>query len=123
LNVQLSTADEIAALTQTMKRAQFRGHPECPTLEDLLDGIQSCFVKGSLDTEGKLLFDIVFNVLAGNEIGEVPPDAAVPPPVTDFRNLCAGFRLKVTDSNPKEITLDVYRQASHREISRFFFTV
>jgi hypothetical protein len=73
LNVQLSTADEIAALAQTLKLAQFRGHPECPTLEDLLDGIQSCFVKGSLDTEGKLLFDIVFNVLAGNEIGEVPP--------------------------------------------------
>jgi hypothetical protein len=37
--------------------------------------------------------------------------------------LCAGFRLKVTDSNPKEITLDVYRQASHREISRFFYSL
>jgi hypothetical protein len=70
----LSTADEIAALQQAKLLASLRGHPG-PTREDLLDGVRSCFVKGSMDAEGAVLMEIVARVLTGKEIGDVPSTA------------------------------------------------
>ncbi|MBC7797925.1 MAG: hypothetical protein H7Z37_13720, partial [Pyrinomonadaceae bacterium] len=119
LQNQLSAADEIAAFAQTSRLAAFRGHADFPTREDLLDGVRSCFVKGAMDSEGAVLLQIVLQTLAGNAIGEIPENVGVPPIVEDFRRRANHFKLKITDSTPKKSSLDLYRQESHRRLSRF----
>jgi hypothetical protein len=116
----VSTADEIAALTQTRQLAAFRGHPQ-PTREDLLDGIRSAFVKGALNADGALMLAQAQELLAGDEIGDLPPGVAVAPLVADFRATAARLRIDLTSLAPREMTLDIYRSPAHRTASRFFF--
>lgn len=119
LAVALSPADEIAALEQARRLAGLRGHPG-PTREDLLDGIRSCFVKGSLDAEGEVLLALARQALGGTGIGEVPPEAGVPPLVEDFKLTAGKLRLHLNDSIRRKSSLDLYRKISHRRCSRFF---
>ena len=114
----LSTADEIAALQQAKLLASLRGHPG-PTREDLLDGVRSCFVKGSMDAEGSVLMGIVAHVLTGKEIGDVPASAGVPPIVASFRKEAERARLDIKDSLKKRLQLEIYRRENHRRTSRF----
>ncbi|HEV2863315.1 MAG TPA: DUF5682 family protein [Pyrinomonadaceae bacterium] len=120
---KLSAADEIAALEQARRLARFRGHAGGPTREDLLDAVRSCFVKGAMDGEGQLLMDLVYGVLAGRAVGDLPAGVGVPPIVDDFRRRAAGLRLKITDSAPKRLALDIYRKAAHRLSSRFLHSL
>lgn len=115
----LSIADEIAALDQACRLAVLRGHPG-PLREDLLDGIRSCFVKGSMDVEGMGVLASVGRLMTGTAVGEVPPEAGVPPIVDDFRTVAGQLRLNLQDSSRREVTLDLYRKAVHRRTSRFF---
>jgi hypothetical protein len=114
----LSTADEIAALEQAERLARLRGHPG-PTREDLLDGVRGSFVKGSLDAEGAAVMGIVSHVLGGSQIGDIPPEAGVPPLVEDFRRGAAELKLTIDDTVPKKLSLDIYRSDAHRHVSRF----
>ena len=118
LAVALSPADEIAALEQSRLLAAMRGHPG-PTREDLLDGIRSCFVKGSMDAEGEIVLGLARHALGGTSIGEVPPEAGVPPLVEDFRVTARKLRLNIKDSVRRKSSLDLYRKTSHRQSSRF----
>lgn len=113
----LSTADEIAALQQAQLLASLRGHAG-PTREDLLDGVRSCFVKGSMDAEGTVLMGIVGHVLTGKDIGEVPATAGVPPIVSSFRKEAERARLDISDSLKKRLSLEIYRKENHRRTSR-----
>jgi hypothetical protein len=122
LAVALSAADEIAALEQSRRLAWLRGHPG-PTREDLLDGIRSCFVKGAMDAEGEIVLGLARHALAGTTIGEVPPEAGVPPLVEDFRLMSQRLRLNISDSVRRKSSLDLYRKTSHRETSRFFHSL
>lgn len=122
LAIALSPADEIAALEQSRRLALLRGHPG-PTREDLLDGIRSCFVKGSMDAEGEILLGLARHMLGGTTIGEVPPEAGVPPLVADFRETAQRLRLNVTDSIRRKASLDLYRKAPHRQSSRFLHSL
>lgn len=115
----LSPADEIAGLEQARRLAALRGHPG-PTREDLLDGIRSCFVKGSMDAEGELLLGLAHHTLMGTSIGEVPPEAGVPPLVENFRETARALRLNINDSVRRKNSLDLYRKTTHRKSSRFF---
>lgn len=116
---QVSTEDEISALVQTHRLARMRGHIG-PSREDLLDGIRSVFIKGSIDMEGVSVLTQARTLLAGKRIGEVPIEAGQPPIVTDFRDTAARLRIDISLGAPKEVTLDLYRKAPHREVSRFF---
>jgi len=118
----LSPADEIAALEQSRRLAAMRGHPG-PTREDLIDGIRSCFVKGSMDAEGEVVLGLARHALGGTSIGEVPPEAGVPPLVGDFRSTAQKLRLNINDSVRRKSSLDLYRKASHRQSSRFFHSL
>ncbi len=120
--VALSPADEIAALEQSRRLALLRGHPG-PTREDLLDGVRSCFVKGSMDAEGEILLGLARHMLGGASIGEVPPEAGVPPLVADFRETAQKLRLNIKDSVRRKASLDLYRKAPHRQSSRFFHSL
>lgn len=123
LGTKLSAADEIAALEQARRLARFRGHAAGPTREDLLDSVRSCFVKGAMDGEGRLLMDLVYGVLAGRTVGDLPAGVGVPPVVEDFRRRAAALRLKITDSAPKQLALDIYRKAAHRLSSRLLHSL
>ncbi len=122
LAVSLSPADEIAALEQCRRLAAIRGHPG-PTREDLLDGIRSCFVKGAMDAEGEIVLGLARHMLGGTSIGEVPPEAGVPPLVEDFRLTAQKLRLNIKDSVRRKSSLDLYRKTSHRQSSRFFHSL
>ena len=118
MQIALSTADEIAALQQAQLLASLRGHSG-PTREDLLDGVRSCFVKGSMDAEGTVLMSLVGHVLTGKEIGDVPASAGVPPIVASFRKEAGRARLDIKDSVKKRVSLEIYRRENHRRTSRF----
>jgi hypothetical protein len=122
MQLSLSTADEIAALQQAQLLAAFRGHPG-PTREDLLDGVRSCFVKGSMDAEGIVLMGIVGHLLTGKDIGEVPASAGVPPIVTNFRKEVERARLDISDSLKRQLSLEIYRRENHRRTSRLFHSL
>lgn len=119
LPTALSTADALAAVQLTRQLAEFRGHP-WPLREDVLDGVRSCFVKGEMDTEGRLLLKLVYEMLAGNRIGKTPPGIAIPPIVEDFRQEAKRLRLPVDAVERREMVLDLYRSAPHRQVSRLF---
>ncbi len=118
----LSTADEIAALEQAHRLARLRGHP-APSREDLLDGIRSSFVKGALDVEGAVVLSIVRHVLAGTAVGNIPAEAGVPPLVEDFRRRASKLGLAIDDTVGKKLSLDLYRNQSHRLTSRLLHSM
>ena len=115
----LSPADEIAALDQTRRLASFRSHLQ-PTREDLLDGIRSSFIKGSADAEGLQVLTQARILLAGDLIGDLPPDVGVAPLVDDFRRTAANLKLDISNLAAKEVQLDLYRKAPSRATSHFF---
>ncbi len=114
-----SVADEIAALEQSRRLAQLRGHPR-PSREDLLDGVRSVFIKGAEDVEGVPILALARKFLAGDRVGDVPPEAGVPPIVEDFRRTAAQLRIDLDRIEAREVALDLYRRAKAREASRFF---
>lgn len=116
---EASTEDEISALAHARRLARLRGHSR-PSREDVLDGIRSVFVKGAIDVEGVVVLTQARRLLAGDRIGEVPAEAGQPPLVTDFGQTAARLRIDISLGAPKDVTLDLYRKAPHREISRFF---
>ena len=118
----LSVADEIAAVEQAQRLAQFRRHPG-PTREDLLDAVRSCFVKGAMDGEGAMLMAAAARSLQGDRVGDLPSHAGSPPLVEDFRQLAKGFRLKLETAGTKSLTLDIYRKDRHRQLSRFLHSL
>jgi hypothetical protein len=63
---------------------------------------------------------IARELLAGQAIGEVPPDASVPPIVADFRETAAELRLAANDGTRRKVALELYRRVRHRRVSRFF---
>jgi hypothetical protein len=114
----VSPADAIAALHHTRRLARLRGHAH-PSREDVLDGVRSVFVKGAEDVEGVLVLSLARKLLAGDRVGDVPPEAGQPPIVHDFRSTAARLRLDLDRATGKEIALDLYRQVRAREVSRF----
>jgi len=122
MQIALSTADEIAALQHARHLAAMRGHTG-PTREDLLDGVRSCFVKGSMDGEGAILMGLVQRVLTGSEVGTVPASAGTPPIVASFRNEAEKARLDISNSLKKQIALEIYRRENHRRTSRLLHSL
>jgi hypothetical protein len=114
----VSVADEIAALDHASMLAAMRGHPG-PVREDVLDGIRSSFVKGSITAEGRVILNLAEHALSGNKVGHVPDHAGVPPIVADFRERAHSMRFKTHDSIRRKLSLDIYRKSSHRQASRF----
>jgi hypothetical protein len=118
-NLGVSTADAIAATSHAQRLAVLRGH-SAASREDVLDGVRSVFIKGSDDAEGVPVLAIARKLLAGDRVGNVPAEAGQPPIVHDFRNTATLLKLKLDRLDKSEVTLDLYRRATHRDISRLF---
>ncbi len=117
LPTTVSTSDVLAAVHMAEQLARLRGHA-WPQREDVLDAIRACLVKGEMQSAGELLMSLVRKLLAGDRIGSVPAGVGVPPIVEDFRRLCRTYRISTETIEPRELTLDLYREARHRELSR-----
>ncbi|WP_165224170.1 DUF5682 family protein [Aquisphaera insulae] len=115
----VSIADEIAALEQVRRLAMLRGHAS-PSREDLSDGIRSVFIKGADDLDGLPILALLRKLLAGDRVGEVPPDAGVPPLVEDFRRTSARLKIELDRIEARELALDLYRGDRARQASRLF---
>jgi hypothetical protein len=114
-----SPADLIAALAHVHRLAQFRGHPR-PSREDLLDGVRSVLIKGAEDVEGVLTMALARKLMAGDRVGDVPPEAGQPPIVDDFRHSAAALKIDLDRAEAREVALDIYRKSRAREVSRLF---
>lgn len=106
-----------AAYEQALRLAALRGRI-APLREDLLDAVTSCFVKGELDAEGALVLTVTRRLLCGTGVGQVPPGTDRPPLLRDFEARARRLRLKIDDSQPRRLVLDLYRREDHRQTSR-----
>ncbi|GAA0595777.1 hypothetical protein HPO96_30680 [Kribbella sandramycini] len=106
-----------AAFEQAVRLAELRERP-APLRSDLLDAVQSCFVKGDIGVEGVLVRAACRQTLTGEVVGELPPGAGLTPLVEDARQRLRAQRIRVDDAGRHSVSLDLYRSAAHRETSR-----
>lgn len=106
------------AAEQSLQLATLRNHPG-PGRYDLLDGLQSAFIKGSLDESQQELWLAIKTCFSGYQLGNIPSGTTTPPLVTETYARAAAFRFKLDDTQAKTTRLDIYRNAQHRLRSRF----
>jgi hypothetical protein len=112
-----NTASLIAALEQTLRLAGLRGN-HVPTRADLCDGIESCLLQGLPSDSANALARLVTTTLSGSALGHVPSSAGLPPIVADFYAQAREQRLKVDDTEPHRLALDIYGEERARNVSR-----
>ncbi|MGO2333849.1 DUF5682 family protein [Providencia sp.] len=106
------------AAEQSFRLAIFRGHTG-PGRYDLLDGLQSAFIKGSLDESQNELWHEIQTCFSGFILGQIPKGTITPPLVAEAYEIAKSFRFKLEDTLSKVSRLDVYRNRQHRMRSRF----
>ena len=115
---EASVTDTIAAVQMLDRLAELRDHA-APTRHDLLDAVAGCMRKES-SVGNDLLASIVREVLAGDRVGEIPPDAGQPPILDDFQRKAKQFRLPIASMDSKSLQLEIYRRPEHRPMSFLF---
>ncbi|MBP1313253.1 DUF5682 family protein [Herbaspirillum huttiense F1] len=115
--MRLPTPTLAAAYEHVVRLTRLRGRP-APAREDVMDAVTSCFVKGDTDAEGAQVFAAAGHVLSGDAMGQVPPNAGMPPLVQDFHYRARRQRLKIDDVTSRRLLLDIYRRPEHRTTSR-----
>ncbi|MFT0210987.1 DUF5682 family protein [Pseudomonas sp. F1_0610] len=107
-----------SAYEQAIGLASLRNH-QGPSRYDLLDGLQTGFLKGSIDTTQAQLWSKIRQSFTGFALGRIPKSSATPPLVNEVYQKAQKFRFKLEDTLSKNSQLDIYRKDSHRERSRF----
>ncbi|MET9314816.1 DUF5682 family protein [Kribbella sp. NPDC003505] len=107
----------VAAFEQALRLAALRERP-APLRSDLLDAVQSCFVKGDVDIEGVLVRAASTYTLTGDAMGKLPPGAGRTPLVEDTLQRLRRQRIRVDEISRQSTSLDLYRNPAHRETSR-----
>lgn len=106
----------VAAFEQMRRLVALRGRVAA-TVADLRDALGT-FVKGDADADGVLVRAVAERTLIGTAVGRVPAGAATPPLLRDFHQRARRQRLKIDDTEPRKLTLDLYRRPEHRRTSR-----
>ena len=115
----LSTYDEICACALARGLADLRGKPE-PGAYELLDAVLTSFVKGEYTMASDAPMRILRKRMTGNGVGELCPQADVPPIIHDFQAQCRKFGLKAASTLESEATLSIFSNKKHRQESMFF---
>lgn len=113
----VATPTLAAAQRQVLLLTELRQRP-APLRSDLVDAVTSCLVQGEADVEGRLVGGVTHAVLTGRRVGRVPPGAGTPPLVRDTLARLAALRLDTDAFEPRNVALDLYRNAAHRRTSR-----
>jgi hypothetical protein len=114
----ISLSEEAAAFAMGLGLASLRGKNQ-PGVYEFLDGIRSGFVKGELNLATSFVLSEAVRLLRGEKTGKVGNDAPVPPIVQDFETITKSFRMDISTSMPKTITLDIVSKERHRDQSVF----
>ena len=114
----VSTALVQAAALQVVRLAALRGN-DGPGRQDLLDAIRSCFIKGAIDQGTQGFTADLRHFLGGTRIGDIPPSAGSPPLIEDARRRARAAGVRLDDTTPRVLRLDLYRKPAHRERSRY----
>lgn len=112
----ISTSDGIEAYAMIQGLAQLRQKREGGVYE-LQDGIRTAFVKGEDSFANVKPLELLSTLLTGNEIGEVAPNAFIPPIVKDFKESCTNLKLHMKTTGQHRKQLDLYSNEKHRKIS------
>lgn len=116
-DLPVSTADAVAAHTAAQNLARLRQLAE-PGLDEILDAVQSSFVKGDLATHGPALSTVTQAVLVGSRMGQVAEAAGRPPLLRSFYEQARRNRLDLS-GEPKVVRCDPAKQEKHKEKSAF----
>lgn len=116
----ISIADEMQSFYMAKGLARMRDKEECGVFE-LLDAVQSSFVKGELNAYYQPALRELTRRLTGMTVGQVDEGAGAPPLALDFQACCRRFRIATNSTLKKEVRLDVYNKEEHRRKSQFFF--
>ncbi|MDR2862155.1 MAG: DUF5682 family protein, partial [Syntrophobacterales bacterium] len=114
----ISLSEEAAAFAMGLGLASLRGKNQ-PGVYEFLDGIRSCFVKGELNLATSFVLNEATRLLRGEKTGKVGNGAPLPPIVLDFEAAAKSFRMDISTSVIKTITLDIVSKPRHREQSVF----
>jgi hypothetical protein len=106
----------VAAFEQLQRLVRLRGRAAA-TVDDVRDALGT-FVKGDADADGSLVRAVGARALTGNAVGRVPAGASTPPLLRDFHARARRQRLKIDDTEPRKLSLDLYRRPEHRRTSR-----
>ena len=115
----ISAYDETCAYDMCLGLARLRAK-HAPGLYELRDSVLSCFVKGEHNISTDLPMRVLSELTTGSGVGVLCEGAAVPPILTDFAAQSKRLGLKNVTSVGKEVTLDIFSSAKHRETARFF---
>ena len=115
----ISAFDETCALQQARGLAELRQKPG-PGLYELQDAVLSAFVKGEASLSGVEPLRVLRTLTTGKAVGQLCEGALLPPLARDFDVQCNRHRLKQEAASRKELTLSIFSEPRHREISRFF---
>lgn len=90
-------------------------------LYELYDSVQSCFIKGEVNSASDLPLRILSKIATGSGIGVLCQTEDKVPLIVDFEEQCKKYRLKVNLVIEQRIELDIFAKKNHMNISRFFY--
>lgn len=108
----------LAAVEQAGRLATLRGRA-LPFRDDIIDAVQSTFIKDEVPRHGAPVLKELHAWLTGTQIGDVPASAGSPPLVEAIRAQARRLRFAIDDGETRQRNLDIYRKPTHREASRF----
>lgn len=106
------------SVSQAYLLAELRDHAG-PGRYDLLDGLQSGFIKNSTDQLTSDFWQKIQRLFSGNELGDIPATSQLPPLINEVYSTLQKYRFKLNDTLPKLTHLDIYRKPAHQQRSRF----
>ncbi|MCU0654364.1 MAG: DUF5682 family protein [Polyangiaceae bacterium] len=113
----VSTADSVGAYQVARNLAVLRRNAQI-TLDDLQDAIQMTYIKGDHRMRGAEVQRATSDILVGNRLGRVTPQAGQAPLIRDYYALCKQHKLDITGVK-KDVRCDIGKQEEHRFKSAF----
>lgn len=92
-----------------------------PGLYELYDSVQSCFIKGEVNSASDLPLRILSKIATGSKIGVLCQNEDKIPLISDFEEQCRKYRLQINLAVEKKAELDIFAKKTHMDISRFFY--